>query len=982
MKKITLLLSCVFCFTTLFQSYGQDRSIESLIEVYNNIEISQGSVLDHFNVSEIHELRKHLKKTAAPSIVNRNPLVGTIAYGIENGSLGYGSYDTEAPAAFNTISAGSGTLEFEGSGAINPTDNTTGYVVDSVGTLYSFDVLTGVYTNLGSIGLPGGLNGLEFDSSGNLYGVDATNLYTIDTAAPSATIVGPLGTTGALAIALAIDNTGTGYTYDVADDSAYSINLATGAATLLGATGFDANYGQGMFYDGLTDKIFLAAFNFTTFIAELRELDKTTGNTTLIGVIATAAGTSQLGWSAVQGGPLENFTCDDAVNAYIGITNTDGISNTSGGASNTCFASATNAIWYSYTATNTGNLTITSDLASNTGVDTRVSVYNDDCTNLTCIDSDDNSGANNTSTVVIPVMSGTTYLIEWDDANNADAFDFELSLDISCPDPMNFAVGTITDTSADFSWDAVAEATNGYVLSVFNAGDDPDVDTPIYTENIPSGTLTATATPLMSNSMFDAYLMVDCDTSISNSVSLSFETEITPPACGGTYVDTGGESDGYSPSENITTTITPDVSGDVVTVTFTYVDIETSTGTGNQEGCWDFLTVYNGPDASFPVLAQTLCGEESGDGGTPSSFPGSLLSVGMSFTSTDATGALTFVFTSDGSIQETGWVADVTCGPPPTCVTPGAFTNTATTETTATYTWDEIANASNGYVFSVFNDGDDPQVDTPVYTENVAFGTNTATATGLMPATTYDAYIMADCDTDGMSATDADMFTTEAAPPECGGTFVDSGGVSAGYSANENITTTITPDVTGEYVTVTFTYVDIETATAGGNQEGCWDYLTIYDGPDASYPVLAQTLCGEESGDGSTPTAYPGSLLSVGDSFTSSDASGALTFVFTSDGTLQETGWIADITCGELSIDEFSTTQFNYYPNPTTGLLHINAKQIIDNIQVINMLGQEVMSLSPGTMKATLDFSSLSQGAYFLRSSINGNLTTHKIIKR
>src|SRR5690606_862760 len=103
-----------------------------------------------------------------------------------------------------------------------------------------------------------------------------------------------------------------------------------------------------------------------------------------------------------------------------------------------------------------------------------------------------------------------------------------------------------------------------------------------------------------------------------------------------------------------------------------------------------------------------------------------------------------------------------------------------------------------------------------------------------------------------------------------------SGGVSGNYSANESTTTTIAPDVSGEAVTVTFTYVDIETSTENGAQDGCWDYLTIYNGPNTGSPVLAQTLCGEESGDGGTPSV-PGSVLSVGMSFTSTDASGALT---------------------------------------------------------------------------------------------------------
>ena len=139
----------------------------------------------------------------------------------------------------------------------------------------------------------------------------------------------------------------------------------------------------------------------------------------------------------------------------------------------------------------------------------------------------------------------------------------------------------------------------------------------------------------------------------------------------------------------------------------------------------------------------------------------------------------------------------------------------------------------------------------------------------------------------------------------CGDVFVDSGGLSAdgddpavtGYQNNEDITYTIVPDTAGEVVTITFTYVDIETTTgAGSDGTGCWDYLTVYDGPDTSSPVLAAALCGEESGDGSV-SGTPESVLNIGDSFTSTHPSGALTWVFKSDASVQQTGWNADVTC-------------------------------------------------------------------------------------
>lgn len=896
------------------------------------------------------------------------------------GTDGYGTMPLAGPYSISNVAAVTGDIFASDMGP-----GVDIYAIDqATAGLFTIAKETGVTTPVATLtGAPAGFTftGLSWNPVDSTFYVLATDgvtttFFSLDLGTGALTTIGNTGT--ALGIWIAIDNAGIVYMADIGDDSLYTLNATTGVGTLVGPLGVDLNFAQEADIDPISNTLYLASFSATN-ASEILSVDVTTGAATSLGAVTNAP---ELGVFAIDGGIDNNFICDDAVTIGLGIIPSNGPSNTAGGASNVCETGATNAEWYSYTASNSGILTISSDLVTNTGIDTRVSVYNDDCTALVCIDSDDNSGTDNTSTVVIPVVSGTTYYIEWDDANNADPFDFELSLVVGCPDPTNFSNDAVTDTSADFSWDIVAGATNGYVLNVFNVGDDPDVDTPVYSENIPSGTLTATAAPLLPDTEYDAYLNADCDTDgISNSVSITFITEIAPPVCDGTYADSGGDGGNYSNNENITTTITPDVSGDVVTVTFTYVDIESAGGVGTQDGCWDFLTIYNGPDTTSPVLAQTLCGEESGDGGVPS-VPESLLSIGMSFTSTDASGALTFVFTSDGSVALTGWVADVTCGPPPACETPGSFANTLTTDTEATYTWDEVANASNGYVFSIFNAGDDPTIDIPVYTENVPFGTNTATATGLTQATTYDAYVNADCDTDGISTDDSDSFITEAGAEVCDGNYVDSGGVSGNYDNNENITTTLTPAVTGEAVTVTFTYVDIESATGTGEQEGCWDFLSIYNGPDTASPVLAQTLCGEESGDGGVPSV-PESLLSVGMSFTSTDAaSGALTFVFTSDGSVPLTGWVANITCATLSVDEFALAQFNYHPNPTTGLLNINAKQNIDTIKVFNTLGQVIMDLNPNATDVTLDFTNLSQGTYFLRSSVNGNTFTHKIIKK
>lgn len=106
----------------------------------------------------------------------------------------------------------------------------------------------------------------------------------------------------------------------------------------------------------------------------------------------------------------------------------------------------------------------------------------------------------------------------------------------------------------------------------------------------------------------------------------------------------------------------------------------------------------------------------------------------------------------------------------------------------------------------------------------------------------------------------------------CGGNYYDSGGSSSNYSNNENSTITFCPSSAGQYVTLTFTAVDIES---------CCDQILIYNGPNATYPLLT-TITG---------TTLPGCAIQ------STDAGGCLTCVYTSDGSVTYAGWTATIGC-------------------------------------------------------------------------------------
>ncbi len=145
-------------------------------------------------------------------------------------------------------------------------------------------------------------------------------------------------------------------------------------------------------------------------------------------------------------------------------------------------------------------------------------------------------------------------------------------------------------------------------------------------------------------------------------------------------------------------------------------------------------------------------------------------------------------------------------------------------------------------------------------------------------------------------------------PNDCHPTFFDSGGSTGQYQDDENMEWTFCPlDPTCEKIEMTFTSVDIEATTGTGIQDGCWDFLSIYNGASTGSPVLAETLCGELEGSGDTPSVAS-SLLQAGDVFTSTSASGCLTITFSSDASVTNNGWSADLICvGACSCPTFTS---------------------------------------------------------------------------
>ncbi|SRX55619.1 T9SS type A sorting domain-containing protein [Aequorivita sp. CIP111184] len=308
-------------------------------------------------------------------------------------------------------------------------------------------------------------------------------------------------------------------------------------------------------------------------------------------------------------------------------------------------------------------------------------------------------------------------------------------------------------------------------------------------------------------------------------------------------------------------------------VTDNLYSIDLATGTATLIGNIGF-------DANF---GQGMCYDPTTDMVYMSAFNGG--SFAAEWRSVDlSTGTTSLIgpIVTPAATTQVAWASIGETLPPPACPEPTNLMVTNIGATSADLSWDAEPNASSGYIWYVFDQGANPTTDTPVATGTTAAGVTTATASGLGGGFNYDFYVVADCNTDGLSQYAGPI--TFATPPACGGKFYDTGGPGGDYQNDENVTTTINPANAGEQVTVTFTAFDVESS---------WDALYVYDGPDASFPIIS-------SGNPATNSGFPAGGYygtTIPGPFVSSDPSGALTFVFRSDSSVPRTGWEADVTC-------------------------------------------------------------------------------------
>ncbi|MCQ2294299.1 MAG: fibronectin type III domain-containing protein, partial [Bacteroidales bacterium] len=456
--------------------------------------------------------------------------------------------------------------------------------------------------------------------------------------------------------------------------------------------------------------------------------------------------------------------------------------------------------------------------------------------------------------VQVTAPDGTTIL------NRYDVSSFSTLTDtVVCPDclaPTNLrAIATTNVDSVTIAWHAWGEASQWEVAYSTSSSFVPDDD---YTDGLVAYDTVFVLPTLNPAFYYYAFVRTDCGGSYS---SWSSPITIVPGAylCGVTGVDTlvtcganiyddGGATGNYSSNCNYTLVVRSASEDSTIVIS----------GTVDGEGGYDELTVYDGVGTSGTIIY---------DGYTGSFGP--VYSTG---------GAVTLHFSSDGSVQNTGFAVHVSCAYLSDCGTPYDLSVTNVIGDTVSLHWfDTTANTAwqIAYGHTGFN------LDT-VETNLIDVYDTAYTLTGLDLGTEYEFYVRGDCGSEQsfwagpVTAMPGYFYSMQTSGVDtlhnaCGYIITDDGGPNAPYSNSCSSTLVILPPDASS------------TLIISGNSytEGSFDYIRIYDGIGTGgvqlwndYNVSAHQTFGPFTSD-----------------------AGAITVTFTSDGSVTYDGFQLAVSC-------------------------------------------------------------------------------------
>jgi len=81
-------------------------------------------------------------------------------------------------------------------------------------------------------------------------------------------------------------------------------------------------------------------------------------------------------------------------------------------------------------------------------------------------------------------------------------------------------------------------------------------------------------------------------------------------------------------------------------------------------------------------------------------------------------------------------------------------------------------------------------------------------------------------------------------------------------------------------------------------------------------------------------------------------------------------------------INENTATSFTLFPNPANESITVKAEKIAESINITNVVGETVMTITPSEFEQVIYISTLKTGVYFLNSTLNGKTETISFVKK
>ncbi len=304
----------------------------------------------------------------------------------------------------------------------------------------------------------------------------------------------------------------------------------------------------------------------------------------------------------------------------------------------------------------------------------------------------------------------------------------------SCPRPLNFScMSVFRPDSIVFGWNT-APTTSMWELRYDTVG------TPVGSmQNVIqyiSDSFYVCST-MVAGGLYDAYLRTDCGgeqsfwegpvTVSPGSYNMPIVGTNTIYACGGTIYDNGGASGNYSENCNSILIIQPSHPDSVVVIS----------GTLNSESSYDYLYIYDGAGVSGSLLFQ----------GSGSQTINAVRSL---------SGPLTVRFTSDGSVNRSGFALYVSCERAPMCRTVVNTEISHIAGASALFTWSLMGttNIPNYFIVKLRNLSDPTEAVFSVTTNSLEYFFSE-----LNPQTMYRACVSSVCGADTIVG-DSVEFTT------------------------------------------------------------------------------------------------------------------------------------------------------------------------------------------------------------------------------